>query len=300
MSVLEVDVMKQKMTPNLWFEGNAQEAVNFYLSIFPDGKLLSSMNYPDSKADGLADFQLDLAGKALFLEFELGGLKFGAINAGPEFKPNPSISFFVNFQPSEKDALNKLWSSLVEGGMALMPLQEYPFSPHYGWVQDRYGFSWQLHTTDKPRPRVVPSLMFTKDQGGRAEEAMRHYASLFQNSRVGNLARYPEQAGPMAGQIMYGEFQLEGQDFTAMDAGQEHGFAFNEAVSLSIACRDQAEIDHFWNHLSTRPEAAQCGWCKDAYGVSWQIVPENMGQLMQRPGAYAKMMTMKKLVIADF
>ncbi|MFN8613832.1 MAG: VOC family protein [Vulcanimicrobiota bacterium] len=292
--------MQQKITPNLWFDGNAKEAVDFYVAVFPESRILTTSHYPQSVDKGLAEFQLPLAGKELFIEFELGGLKLGAINAGPEFKPNPSISFFVYFKPEDRASLDRLWEKLLEGGVALMPLQAYPFSPYYGWVQDRYGISWQLNLAAEFRARLVPSLMFTQAQSRRAEEAMRFYSSIFQDSQVGNLARYPQEAGPMAGAVMYGEFQLAGQPFAAMDVGQEHGFSFNEGVSLSISCRDQAEIDHFWSKLSTVIQAEQCGWCKDAYGVSWQVVPENMGELMQRPDAFARMMEMKKLVIADF
>jgi predicted 3-demethylubiquinone-9 3-methyltransferase (glyoxalase superfamily) len=153
--------MDQKITPNLWFNKNAKEAVEFYVSVFPDSKIISTSLYPNSAEEGLADFQRDLAGQILTVEFELSGMRFTAINAGPEFK-------------------------------------------------------------------------------------------------------------------------------------------FNEAISLSIACKDQAEIDYFWEKLSAVPESEQCGWCKDKYGLSWQVVPENIGELMQKPGAFAKLMQMKKLVIAEF
>lgn len=150
-----------KITPNLWFDGNAQEAVDYYVSTFPNSKIISTINYPSSKEEGLADFQLELAGKVLTVEFELNGNHFVAINAGPEFK-------------------------------------------------------------------------------------------------------------------------------------------FNESVSFSIPCKDQAEIDYYWKKLSAVPESEQCGWCKDKYGLSWQVVPENMEELMIKPGAFAKLMHMKKIVIADF
>lgn len=151
----------KKITPNLWFDGNAKEAVEFYLSVFPDSKITATQYYPNNTEEGLADFQKGLAGKELTIEFELGGNVFVAINAGPEFK-------------------------------------------------------------------------------------------------------------------------------------------FTEAVSFSIPCKDQEEIDHYWDNLSSVPESEQCGWCKDKYGLSWQIVPENMGELMSRPNAFANMMQMKKLIIADF
>jgi predicted 3-demethylubiquinone-9 3-methyltransferase (glyoxalase superfamily) len=150
--------MPQKITPNLWFNGNAQEAVDFYTSVFPDGKIISTEYYPH---EGLADFQQGLAGKVLTIDFELRGQRFIAINAGPEF-------------------------------------------------------------------------------------------------------------------------------------------TFNESVSFMIDCKDQDEIDYFWLKLSSVPESQQCGWCKDQYALSWQVVPANMGELMQKPDAFAHLMEMKKIVIADF
>lgn len=300
--------MAQKITPNLWFDGNSKEAVEFYVSAFPDSKITGTTYYPESAEDGLAEFQLELAGKELTVEFELGGMAFTAINAGSEFKATPAISFMLNFDPSRDEQarqhLDELWQKLMEGGEALMPLGEYPFSKHYGWVKDRYGVTWQLILTNpegEPRPFIVTSLMFIGPNTNHAEEAINFYTSVFKNSSIGTLARYPEDTGPAtAGSLMYGDFTLEGQWFAVMDSGTEHKFNFNEAISLSVSCKDQTEIDYLWEKLSTVPEAEQCGWCKDKYGVSWQIVPANMGELMQRPGAYAKMMEMHKLIIDDF
>ncbi len=153
--------MLQKIVPNLWFDGNAKEAADFYVSIFPDGKIMSTEYYPNSAEEGLADFQLDMAGKVLTVEFELLGTRFLAINAGPEFK-------------------------------------------------------------------------------------------------------------------------------------------FNESVSFAVPCKDQEEIDYYWEKLSHVPESEQCGWCKDKYGLSWQIVPENMEQLMKKPDAYKTMMNQHKIIIAEY
>lgn len=151
----------QKITPNLWFDGNAEEAVNFYVSVFPNSKVISTEYYPKTADEGLADFQMNMAGKVLTVEFELDGQEFVAINAGPEFK-------------------------------------------------------------------------------------------------------------------------------------------FTEAVSFSIACEDQEEIDHYWSKLSSVPESEQCGWCKDKYGLSWQVVPKNMNELMKKPNAFKTLMGQKKIVIADY
>ncbi len=303
--------MQQKITPNLWFNKNAREAVEFYVATFaafPDSEILSTEYYPNSAKEGLADFQLDMAGKELTVNFRLGNLQLTAINAGPEFAFNPSISFMLNFDPSQDDHalenLNVLWEKLVDGGEALMPLDTYPFSKRYGWVKDRYGLTWQLILTDpegEPRPFIIPSLMFSQDNTNRAETAIEFYTSVFKDSQQGMFSRYTEDTGPAkTGSVAFADFTLAGQWFAAMDSGAEQDFTFNEAVSLSVICKDQDEIDYFWERLSTVPASEQCGWCKDQFGVSWQIVPENMGELMEKPNAYANVMQMKKIVIADF
>jgi predicted 3-demethylubiquinone-9 3-methyltransferase (glyoxalase superfamily) len=214
----------------------------------------------------------------------------------------------VNFDPSIDDHaqehLDDLWDKLIDGGQSLMPLDSYPFSKRYGWVKDRYDLTWQLILTDpsgEPRPFIIPSLLFTDKQTNHAEEAINFYVSVFEDSKVGELAYYPEDTGPAKkGSLMFGDFMLANQWFTAMDSGVEHEFKFNEAVSFAVSCKDQAEIDTYWEKLSSDPTFEQCGWCKDKFGVSWQIVPENMEVLMQKPGAWTNMMDMKKLIIADF
>lgn len=300
--------MVQKITPNLWFAGNAQEATDFYTSAFPNSRVLAKSYYPNSVEEGLADFQLEFAGKVLTIDFELGGQPFVAINAGPEFKFNPSISFMVNFDPSNDDQaqeyLDELWQKLSDGGQALMPLEEYPFSKRYGWVKDRYGLTWQLILTDpagEPRPFIIPSLLFTAKNTNHAEEAINFYVSVFKDAKIGALNYYPEDHGPAkAGALMFGDFMLANQWFAAMDSAVEQNFIFNEAISFAVSCKDQAEIDTFWEKLSSDPQFEQCGWCKDKFGLSWQIVPENIDELMEKPDAFARMMSMKKLIIADF
>lgn len=300
--------MPQKIIPNLWFNGNAAEAADYYVSVFSDSKISDTLYYPKSREEGLADFQLPLAGKVLTVEFELGGFSFVAINAGSEFTFNPSISFMLNFDPSmdsqAREHLDEIWHKLLDGGEVLMPLDAYPYSKRYGWVKDRYGLTWQLILTDpqgEPRPFIIPSLMFSGAQVNRAEEAIRYYVSVFKDAKVGNLSKYPDDTGPAkAGSIMFGEFMLENQWFAAMDSGVEQDFTFNEAISLSVTCKDQAEIDYYWEKLSSDPVAEICGWCKDRFGVSWQVAPENVKELMSKPDAFSHLMTMKKIIIADF
>jgi len=300
--------MKQKITPNLWFDGNAQEAAEFYVAGFPEGKILSTSHYPNSVEEGLADFQIPLAGQPLTIDFSLGGQRFTAINAGPEFRINPSISFMLNFDPSidshARDHLDALWEQLMESGQALMPLDSYPFSPYFGWVKDRFGTTWQLILTDpagEPRPFIIPALLFADKETNLAEEALHFYVSVFEGAKVGSLVHYPEGSEPnQPGSLMFGDFMLADQWFAAMDSGIEHGFTFNEAISFAVECQDQAEIDAFWEKLSSDTMFEQCGWCKDRFGVSWQIIPENIEALMKKSGAYTHLMEMKKIVIADF
>lgn len=300
--------MAQTIVPNLWFEGNADQAVDYYISLFPDSKIIEKSYYPKSSEEGLADFQLHLAGETLTVEFELGGHIFTAINAGPEFKFNPAISFMVNFDPSRdpnaREHLDALWKGLSEGGEVLMDLQAYPFSQHYGWVKDRFGLSWQLiltHQDGEPRPFIIPSLLFTRNQSQRAQAAGDYYTSVFDDAQKGTTVYYPDSAelsGSRA--VMFSDFRLANLWFVAADAVDERDFVFNESVSFSLSCIDQREIDYYWSKLSHDPQFEQCGWCKDQFGISWQIVPANMADLMAKPDAFAHMMEMKKIVIADF
>lgn len=291
----------QKITPNLWFNGNATEAVDFYLSVFPDGKKRTTSFYP---SEGLADFQKDMAGKELTIDFALYGHRFTAINAGPEFTPNPAVSFIVSCETKEE--VDTLWSKLSDGGETLMPLDTYPFSEQYGWIQDKYGVSWQLIFT-KPegdeRPKIVPSLMFVREKSGKAAEAREFYVAVFKPSKEGSVAYFEADTGmgQKKGDVLFSDFNLAGVWFAAMDGGNPHNFDFTEGVSFLIACEDQEEIDYYWNTLATDGgEESVCGWLKDKYGVSWQVVPKDMEDLMKRPDAFASMMKMKKIVIADF
>jgi predicted 3-demethylubiquinone-9 3-methyltransferase (glyoxalase superfamily) len=150
--------------------------------------------------------------------------------------------------------------------------------------------------------KIIPNLWFN----GNAEEAVEFYTSVFPNSKVITTAYYPNSAEEgladfqldLAGKVLTIDFELEGMRLTAINAGPE--FTFSEAISLSVTCQDQAEIDYYWEKLSAVPEAEQCGWLKDKYGLSWQVVPANMDELMQRPDAFKHLMDMHKLIIADF
>lgn len=298
----------QKISPCLWFDRNCEDAVNFYLSVFPNSKITTLKRYP---ADIPVGPMTDMAGRILTVIFELSGYQFQALDGGPMFTMNPSVSFFVNFDPSRSRAaadLDAMWAKLSERGTALMPLQEYPFSKRYGWVQDRFGVSWQLmlgNPEGESRPEIVPSQLFVGAVCGRAEEALRFYVSVFRDGNLGTVARYPSGAEPdKEGTAMFAEARLFNQWFVAMDSAHDHRFGFNEAVSYSVECKDQAEVDRYWSALTADGGAeSMCGWLKDKFGFSWQIVPERMGALLSDPDkgradrALKAMLGMKKLDI---
>ncbi|CEG27176.1 VOC family protein [Bacillus sp. B-jedd] len=283
----------QKIFPHLWYDTEAKEAAEFYIGLFEDSRLLNVTVLENTPS-----------GDAEYVSFELAGQRFDAMSAGPYFKFNPSISLFVSC--SSKDEVNEKWNALMDGGKELMPLGEYAFSKWYGWVQDRFGLSWQLMFMEsEPLQKITPNLLFSKDVCGKAEEAVKYYTEIFENSEVTSVKRYEEgeTESPNA-KVKYAGFQLNGLHFSAMDNGFDEEYKFNEAISFTISCKDQQEIDYYWEKLSAVPEAEQCGWLKDQFGVSWQIVPDNMDEIMFKgPKEEAKRVTqavlkMKKLDIA--
>ena len=269
---------KQKIVPHLWFDKEAKEAAAFYSSAFPD-----------SNINNVTTLHNTPSGDCDVVSFTVLGQSFMAISAGPLFKFNPSISFMVNFDPSQDaDAstrIDEVWEKLAPGGKVLMPLDKYPFSERYGWIEDQYGLSWQLILTNpagERRPLIAPSLLFVGDVYGMAEEASDFYISVFKDSKRGKIERYLAGMQPdKEGAVMFTDFMLAGQWFAAMDSAHEHNFAFNEAVSFIVYCNDQNEIDYYWDKLSAVPAAERCGWLKDQWGISWQVVPAVMNKMMQ-------------------
>jgi len=261
----------QKITPHLWFDKEAKEAAEFYTSIFKDSEIKSTITLHNTPS-GTVDV----------VTIKLLGQEFTLISAGPYFKFTPAVSFLVAC--NTKEEVDGLWKKLSEGGSALMELGEYPFSEKYGWTQDRYGLSWQvMFIGDREvKQKITPTLMFVGEQCGKAEEAVNFYASVFHNAKVGDILRYGKNEEPdKEGTIKHVAFTLEGQELAAMDSAREYNFTFNEAISVMVHCDTQEEIDYYWGKLSADPRAEQCGWLKDKYGLSWQIVPTVMDEMLK-------------------
>ncbi|MEB6195162.1 VOC family protein [Mammaliicoccus sciuri] len=262
----------QRIVPHLWFDNEAQEAVDYYMQTFPESEIISDVTFTDTPS-----------GDAKQLTFNIFGYKFMAINAGPYFTKNPSISFTVLFNQSEVALLDKVWTALAHNGKIMMELDTYDFSEKYGWLEDQFSVSWQLLITDQPfDDRIRPSFMFINENVGRAEEAINYYTSVFKNSGDISKFYYPEGMDPdKPDTLAHAEFKLEDQYFVALDSAHKHEFNLNEGISLMLFLEDQQEIDYYWDKLSAVPEAEQCGWVKDQFGVSWQIVPKIMDQMAE-------------------
>lgn len=273
--------MKKQIYPCLWFNGNAKEAAIFYSTVFNNTKIVSE--------------------NEMVVTFNVAGQKFMCLNGGPHFTINPSISFFVVCE--NENEIDATWHKLIDGGNILMPYDKYEWSTKYGWVQDKFGVSWQLSLgkMEEVGQKFTPSFMFTGKQAGNAEKAIEFYTSVFNNCSVVGILKYTAEDPDIEGTVKHAQFKLNNQVFMAMDSSLEHNFGFNEAISLVVECDTQEQIDYFWEKLSAVPEAEQCGWLKDKFGVSWQIIPSVLEKLMIDPARSKRVvqafMKMKKFDI---
>ncbi|MGB8217099.1 MAG: VOC family protein [Candidatus Methanoperedens sp.] len=271
--------IKQKIIPNLWFDRQAKEAAEFYTSIFKNSGVgrITRASKAGFEIHGLPE------GTVMTIEFEIEGQKFIAINGGPLFKFTPAVSFLVTC--NTKEEVDTIWEKLSEGGAALMELGEYPFSEKYGWTLDRYGLSWQVMFMGdhKMEQKITPTLMFVGGQCGKAEAAINFYSSVFNNAEIGSILRYVKDEEPdKEGTIKHAAFTLENQGFAAMDSALNHNFTFNEAISFMVECGTQEEIDHYWEKLTADGgQESVCGWLKDQFGVSWQVAPAILGEMLR-------------------
>lgn len=260
----------QKIIPHFWYDWEALEAATLYVSLFEQSSINSTQVLTDTAS-----------ANNMIVDFTLAGMNFNAISAGPYFKLNPSASLMVSCK--DKEDLDRLYAALSPGGKVLMPLDIYPFSPWYVWFEDKYGLSWQLILDEDPlnTPRIRPCLLFGNGVLGKAEEFISACLEIFPSAKKGLVSYYgPGEAQAENSKIKYAELNIDGFPLVVMDHGFMDDFTFSEAFSLIVVCKDQAEIDYFWEKLSYVPEAENCGWLKDIFGFSWQIVPADMNEIL--------------------
>lgn len=267
--------------PCLWFDGNAKEAATFYCSAFRNSKITDE--------------------NPMVVAFESEGQRFICLNGGAQFKFNPAVSFFVVCETLEET--DQLWNKLSDGGSVLMPLEKYEWSEKYGWLEDRFGVNWHLNygKMEDVGQKFTPTLLFTGPQHGNAEKAIEFYMSVFDGSSLTGIARYDNEENEVDGTVKHAQFSLGGNVFMGMDSAQDHKFNFNESISFVVECNSQEEIDYYWDKLTQGGNESMCGWLKDRYGVSWQIVPAVLPKLLADPSRAGRVaeafMKMKKFDI---
>jgi len=219
-------------------------------------------------------------GTIMAINFSLSGEEFVAINCGPIFKMNPSVSYFNMFD--YKHEADKIWNAVFEGRTVLMPIDKYDWSERYGWLQDKYGMSWQIYTRreNDTKQKICPAMMFVGEQNGRAEGAINFYTSIFKDSKIEGIMKYPPGGPDPVTSVAHAQFLLSGKVFMALDSAMDHKFQFNEGVSFIVNCSNQEEIDYYWKKLTDGGKEVQCGWLKDKFGVSWQVVPVQLAEFL--------------------
>ncbi len=274
--------MSNKLYPCIWLDGKGREAADYYCHVFGNGKII--------------------ADTPMIVTFELSGQKFMALNGGPQFTPTEATSFFVVME--SKEEVEKVWEQLNDGGSTLMPLDKYDWSELYGWVQDKFGISWQIafgKLTDVHNQKFVTTFMYCGEHQGKAEAAVNFYATVFPKAFVEGILKYPEDSDT-PGQVMHSQFILNDVVFGAMDSGEPQPFTFTAGISNVVECDTQDEIDHYWNAFTKEGKESNCGWCQDQFGVWWQVIPSILKKLMGDPAKAGKVaeayMQMKKFDIA--
>lgn len=270
-----------KISPCLWFDGNAEDAAKFYSTVFPGTKLGKRAHY----GKAAAEVSGQKLGSLMTIEFNIFGLDILGLNGGPMFKFNPSCSFFVACKDDVE--ITEMWKKLSAGGEVRMALEKYPWAEKYGWTTDKYGVEWQLMIGPAAEKRIAPSLLFVDALKGRGQEAIDYYLSLFPHSKPEFVAKNPK-----TGAVDFAAMNLEGDILNLMEGEGQHGHKFNEAFSLMVYCDDQKEIDDYWKKLTADGGSeGPCGWCKDKFGVSWQIVPRSFNAMMDDPVKSDKIMS---------
>lgn len=288
----------QNLTPCLWFDNEAEEAVKFYTSIFENSSIKKVARFGK---EGF-EYHHKPEGSVMTVDFKLNGQRFLALNGGPDFKFNESVSLFVYC--GSEEGINFLYQKLTEGGSVNMPLNKYDWSPKYAWVKDKFGISWQLDIEDvNSNQKIVPALLFVNEKFTKVKEATNFYSSIFPNSKILLEVPWNKSMNFPGGTLLFAQFKLNGYLFNIMSGGgMKHNFDFNEAISFIIYCDNQDEIDYYWQKLTDGGEESMCGWLKDKFGISWQVVPTILDELMKDPDKSSKtlnaMFDMKKFDIS--
>ncbi len=254
--------MNTTLYPCLWFNDNAKAAAALYCSVFPNSKLLQHT--------------------PMVITFELNGTHFMGLNGGPKYHVNSAMSYYVYCGSASE--IDRIYNALIVNGEVMMPLGSYDWSQKYAWIVDAFGVNWQLDIDDmNSTQKIVPTLLFANAKFHLVKEALTHYTTIFNPSKILLEAFYPPGTAVPEGSLLFTQFQLKDFILNATSSTMQHDFDFTPGNSLVVSCENQEEIDHYWEKLVEGGHENMCGWLTDKYGVSWQIVPAILPQLMSDP-----------------
>jgi predicted 3-demethylubiquinone-9 3-methyltransferase (glyoxalase superfamily) len=269
--------MSISISPCIWYLDSAIQAFQLYTTCVPNSKLINSSN--------------------IVVQAKIAGVDVMGINGGSHFSPNASVSYMLVLEKQAE--VDEIWDLLQVEGKILMPLSSYPWSAYYGWVEDKYGVHWQLYLgqlSDVNHQALVPTLMFSGSNRGNCKNAISFYQAVFSEFKLQGILHYSQEN--LSDYVQHAQFVINGFTIMVMDSENDIDAPFTEGNSFVIQCDTQDEIDFYWNELTKNGVESQCGWCKDPFGVSWQIIPRNMNELIRTETAVAAMMQMKKIDIA--
>lgn len=268
--------------PCLWFDTDIKQISDYYCGIFKNA--IHKSNNPITSY------------------FSLMGTPFLALNGGPKYKVNAAISYYVYC--GDEPEIERLYAELLLEGKILMPLNKYPWSEKYAWIEDKYGVNWQLDVASiDSDQKILPSMLFVNEKMNKLKEAINFYTHIFPNSNTVIESPCPPEMNMATDAILFAQYKLSGFLMNSMSSSHPHEFDFTPGNSFVVECDSQQEIDHYWDKLGEGGTYNKCGWLDDKFGVSWQIVPAILGSLMSDPAKAQKVMEafmkMDKFIIAD-
>lgn len=270
-----------------WLNKTIDDALALYQDAFSTFVVESATRMPNSE-------------QTLVAMVSVYGTSFQLLDGGPQYVPHHGLSLMVKFTDPEE--LTHAFTTLSAHGTVMMDLDSYPHSELYAWVADPFGVSWQLMLVqDKgsEAPSLTPCLMFGGANQDYAARALDHYVASFssnprtEDSHLSVKVMYPDAPD----RVMFAHVELGSSELSAMDSAVEQSLEHTAGSSLVVLCEDQQEIDHFWDALCTNEKDSQCGWCVDQFGIHWQVIPHNLGELLSTPEANVAFRQMKKLDI---
>lgn len=259
--------MENKFAPCLWVDNQVEEMTELYTKVFENGKPLKTLYFLEDAHGKIGDI--------LTQSVQLANQEFILLNGGPEFKATPSISYMVTC--TSETQLQVLWQELSEGGKLLMNLAIYPGVGQFGWLEDRFGISWQFSLDQSSSSqKITPCFMFSGEQYGNASRAVAEWIEVFQSGEI--LEHYSNEDST----TKLVKFTLHQQEFMAMDSAVDHDFTFSLANSFYVYCENQKEIDRLWTAITSKGTEMPCGWMGDRFGVAWQTVTRDMDTMLDR------------------